>query len=318
MKYILAVDGGGTYTVLCAQELKTGKRTYIYTGSTNYKSIGIERVKKNFQKSLNELRRKLNTELKDIEYAVFGLSGFDSEQDSKIIKDMIKEIGFQEGKYYLCNDSELALYAGAQIPAMVMISGTGSIGFGINESGKKVRAGGWDYILNDLGSGFYIGKEALTHILMYYDGYYPYSPLFHKILKASGVLNYEELVSKITAGKIGFSEIASYAKIVIEEAESHEILSSLILDNAVYYLVQQSLSVYRKLGFDKTKSKISFVLSGGVLKNETVNTRFKNQFIKMVDEPARIEFIVLQEEPVVGGIKLALRKIKDQGENNCD
>lgn len=310
MKYILAVDGGGTNTVLCAQDLTNGQKTYIYTGSTNYKSIGIEEAKENLKKGFNKLTKKLDITLDDIRLTVLGLSGLDSHQDSIILKNMVEEIGFKEQNYYLCNDSELALYAGAQAPAMVLISGTGSIVFGINEKGKKARVGGWDYILSDLGSGFYIGKEALTHTLMYFDGYHPASPLFPKILKASGDKNYEDLVSKITVGEIGFSEIASFAKVVVEEAKMGEKLSLSILDKAVKYLTQQSYSVYKKLDFDKTESPIAFVLSGGVIKNNTVSTRFKKEFMKIASK-SNIKFIDIQDEPVVGGLKLALKMIKN-------
>jgi N-acetylglucosamine kinase-like BadF-type ATPase len=48
--------------------------------------------------------------------------------------------------------SELALFAGTDTPGIVVISGTGSIVYGVNNDGKKVRIGGWDYDFNDLGS----------------------------------------------------------------------------------------------------------------------------------------------------------------------
>lgn len=311
MKYILAIDGGGTKTVFCAQNLNSGHRIYVYTGSTNYKSIGIEKVKNNLTRGFEQLTKELNIKLTDIKHTVLGLSGLDSEQDSIILKKTIEEVGLKQKDYYLCNDSELALYAGAKPPAMVLISGTGSIVFGINEKGEKVRIGGWDYVLSDLGSGFYIGKEAIIYTLMYFDGCYPYSRLFPKILEVSGNKNYEELVSKITAKEIGFADIAALSKLVVEEAKTGEKLSSLIVDKATEYLAQQSFSAYKRLHFDNTNQRVSFVLSGGVMKNKIISFKFKKHFMDIANEPTNIEFIDIQDEPVVGGLKLASKLIKN-------
>ena len=69
------------------------------------------------------------------------------------------------------NDALVALEAGAgDGPGIVLIAGTGSICYGRNEEGQAARAGGWGYMLGDEGSGWWIGRRALSAVMRQFDG----------------------------------------------------------------------------------------------------------------------------------------------------
>ncbi|WP_422445457.1 N-acetylglucosamine kinase [Thermoanaerobacterium sp. DL9XJH110] len=309
MGYIVAVDGGGTKTSLCVSDLKGQNKKYVYTGCTNYKSIGIKKTKENLREVINKALKILGISIADVEYFVMGLSGNDSEKDVQVLTGILKDIGINDN-YYLCNDSELALFAGTDTPGIVVISGTGSIVYGMNNDGKKVRIGGWDYDFNDLGSGYWIGREAVKYMIMHCDGYFPHSNLFDRIKEHFNLKKIEDFTFYVTAGKKNFTKIASIAKLVVEEAKNGDKLSNSIIDKAVYYLAVQTEEAYKRLEFSGGNQKISIVLSGGVLSSGIVGERFKSKFIDLIGQLDNIQFIHLQGQPVEGGINIALKHLR--------
>ena len=56
MGYILSVDGGGSKTLYCLYEIENDYKEYIRGDSTNYKNVGIDVVKSNLEKNINEIR----------------------------------------------------------------------------------------------------------------------------------------------------------------------------------------------------------------------------------------------------------------------
>ena len=74
MGYILSVDGGGSKTLYCLYEIENDYKEYIRGDSTNYKNIGIDVVKSNLEKNINEIMNKKNISFQDIKYFVFGFS----------------------------------------------------------------------------------------------------------------------------------------------------------------------------------------------------------------------------------------------------
>ena len=68
------------------------------------------------------------------------------------------------------NDAFNALYSGTLgEPGIVQIAGTGAVTLGINENGEVARSGGWGYLFDDEGSGFYLGNEALKAVFRSFD-----------------------------------------------------------------------------------------------------------------------------------------------------
>ena len=71
----------------------------------------------------------------------------------------------------IVNDALIALVAGAGAsPGVVVISGTGSIAYGVSHHGVAARAGGWGPTLGDEGSGYWIGRRALAAVMRDADG----------------------------------------------------------------------------------------------------------------------------------------------------
>ena len=50
-------------------------------------------------------------------------------------------------------------------PGVIAIAGTGSIVYGRDAAGHTARAGGWGFAVSDEGSGYWIGRRAISAIL---------------------------------------------------------------------------------------------------------------------------------------------------------
>ena len=106
-----------------------------------------------------------------------GMAGVDRQDDAQIIRDVMRRLGFRANAL-IVNDALIALVAGAGAsPGVVLISGTGSIAYGVSPHGVAARAGGWGPTLGDEGSGYWIGRRALAAVMRDSDGRGPQTDL---------------------------------------------------------------------------------------------------------------------------------------------
>lgn len=300
MGYILSVDGGGSKTAYCLYE--TAEKIKIYTkgGSTNYKNIGIEKVRKNIQESLSELLAKGKTELEEIEYFVFGLSGCDTEDDREKFKGILSNLGIEKN-FVVLNDAELAFRAISPFDdGAVLVAGTGSIGLAF-ENNRVLRTGGWGKELSDLGSGYWIGRKYLERYLLYLEDMEEWDISFER-MEILGQERQEQIEKTVTAYETT-SQIASIAEFVINNQDSPLCMG--VLNEAVDGMVKMIKQLCRKI----KKEKFILVLSGGVAVNSIVTERIKIQLEKQ-GLFERLEVVPNLYQPVDGGINIGLNYIK--------
>jgi N-acetylglucosamine kinase-like BadF-type ATPase len=308
-KYFVSVDGGGTKTEFCVADIDGNIiKSYIF-GSTNYKSVGTEKMFLNLQTGLNSIMKNLSMEIEDLSYIVFGISGYDSSLDYDIIYEQILRLGIPKEKFHLCNDSLLAFYAQAEEPGIVVISGTGSIVVGIDKKNLLKRAGGWGYYFSDMGSGYWIGKELLKRTLLYCDNVHKYSRLFDEVRKHYNARKFEDLPYKITE-ILGFDEIAKFSKLATEFPDDNEWLKRDILQEGATYLCGLIKNIYDSLDF-KNEDNVNIVFSGSVLKNSLYSGMLKEAVQKELNA-TNIVFKKQINAPAFGGIKLAKRRYKGE------
>jgi N-acetylglucosamine kinase-like BadF-type ATPase len=312
LKYLLSVDGGGTKTEFCISDMQGKMLKSFFVGSSNYKSVGVDKVYKHFNQGLEKIKKAFSIGIEDITYSVWGISGCDSKNDYDIIKEQILRLGFQKQQMYLCNDGVLAFYAQAHEPGIVIISGTGSIIIGVDKNGNVRRCGGWGYNISDIGSGYWIGNEALKQTLLYCDGCCEYSSLYDKVREYFMAKNFEELPYMITE-VVDYYQVAKVASLVAELSKENDTAAKEILKKGAHILARMTKQMYDKLEFNSSM-KLNFVFSGGVLKNPEYETILKEELDKELPL-INVKFSTQENPPAYGGIKLAQR-ILDRGDNN--
>ena len=231
MALILGLDGGSTKTSSMILNTDTGEITESASGSSNYLDVGIEVSKINITKAvlgtIEKIKESKYQEELCIASSCFGFSGCDLDSDIDVYKEIIftSELGsfLDKDRSIICNDSRIGLAAGSSNKnRMMLICGTGSNCYGVNEKGQEANVNGWDYILGDEGSGYSIAIKALRAIMRAYDGRGGKTILSETVLKYLRLSFEPELTSWVYKNTISKNDIAAIAFLEIGRASCRE------------------------------------------------------------------------------------------------
>ena len=272
MEYIVGVDGGGTKTSATLADA-TGKVIGSgHGGPSNYQTIGLEKACHSIVTAITNAAKSAETaygvtrsDLDKRLIVVLGLAGADRSWDKQNLKrELHARLPLNIARLIIENDARIAL-AGAtgNQPGVVVIAGTGSIALGVNEQGQKARSGGRGPFLGDEGSGYAIGKAALTAVLREYDGRGKPTALKDKILAKLDIENPEGLIPLVYQGPLQRPEIARFAEIVLAEAIAGDHVSLAIVKAAAQELVEMIGAVIDDLGWKDEPALVAGI--GGLL-----------------------------------------------------
>ena len=137
------------------------------------------------------------------------------------------------------------------LPGVMVNAGTGSVAYGEDGHGRSAKAGGYGYLIDDAGSGYWVGREAVAAVLKAADKMGPSTTLTDRIPAALGVDDVAGLVPGIYGGTISRAKIASLATVVADAADSDsDEVSTLILGTAGVALSTLVTSIIAQLFAD--------------------------------------------------------------------
>ena len=147
------------------------------------------------------------------------LEGWDYDVARLLARGPVEPIG--AGQALLDHDAMIALAActGCE-PGIVLIAGTGSIAFGVDEHGRRHRSGGWGHLFDDPGSGYWIGREALAAVFQAYDGRGEATALTERVCRAMGSPDVPALTSLVHASANAKATVAALAPMCGEAASA--------------------------------------------------------------------------------------------------
>jgi len=311
MEYVLGVDGGGSKTTILIADINGRHVSGVFCGASNYKSVDKERAIENLNKGVFKAIDNLDDK-GDVYFisSCFGFAGNDTAEDSRIYKEIVfndKLAGYlNPEKTIICNDTRIGIEAGSQNSnKIIVIAGTGSNCFGVNEYGKEARASGWDYILADEGSGYMVGLKALRAVIRAYDGRGEDTLLTNSLLKELNLDSAPDLTKWVYGEKFSKGRIGRLAITVCETAAMGDKISKNIMSEEAEEATISVIAVAKKLGLDD--KNFDLVLVGGLFKCEKY---FKSILIdKLREKYKKINFIPLLAEPVEGAIQIAIKKL---------
>ncbi len=300
---VAGIDGGGTNTraVLMnelGEILGTGQ-----SGASSIDTVILKETEENIILALNNAWTNSKIIKKKLDYLVIGLGGVSTEKDLEIIKKLFSKYNLIENnKIRIVNDAEIALYGGLSGEAgILLISGTGSVCYGKNINDVTFRSGGWGYIADDEGSGYYFGLKAISHMLKCFDGRNEKDLLARRIKE---YLNEDDefIINKMLyEKKLNRTEIAQLSKVVIECADEGEISAIEILNNGIDALINMVKAVNNKIRIENEIIKI--VKVGGNFDSDVFDNIFNKKLLNNIDD---VEIVDLEHSPVVGAALMAL------------
>ena len=282
----LGVDGGGTKTNVALMNEAKEVVAEGTGGPSNPLRVGVETAVANIAKAIDAACDSGGVSRGDIVGATLGLAGV-RRQD---IRERVREsfgLRFRVRKVRVTTDAEIALYGTTLGKAgIVVIAGTGSICFGINEAGETAVAGGWGPVAGDEGGGRGIAGEALHRVAKASDGRGPATKLSDSAAEYFRASNIENLIGAIYAPKMDNSRIAGFARFVSETAADGDKIAIEILEDAGRELGTAAAAVITKLGLQDVVIPVGCV--GSVFNAGDLVTAPMRAIIKRVAPKAKL------------------------------
>jgi len=301
MQYYIGIDGGGSNSRLVAIT-KEGKEVgRSVGGSTNITSQTYDGVFANIKKLVDEFLYTSGVGIKDCAGVCIGSAGASTGDNAELLKKIFCTIGFT-CNIIVINDAELVLRSATQgQPGIIIISGTGSVGYALDGSGNMLRVGGWGHIIDDGGSGYRIGMDAIKAALLDFDGRGEKTLLTNMVTEFFDIESTEQVLKYIYGGDFDKAKVAKIALLVSQAAQQGDNVAQQILQSAAQNLIAVAIVLIERAQLNAHK----IVLSGSViLQNTNIRTIFEQHIYEMYPN---MQIVQMSTSAEMGAAYLAIK-----------
>jgi len=296
------VDVGGTSSRACIASLD-GRTLGVGRGpGGNPNHYGWEQAGASVLAAVTEACGAANLTKADIDGVFVGAASVLMESDRETLKGIIQGDFTHPGcRIAIDHDIRIALEGGLSgRPGIVLISGTGSSCFGRNSQNNTWQAGGWDQVLDDLGSGYDIAQKAMAASCRAADGRGDRTLLQEILFRALQAKDVCEFAVKVHRPRKARDEIAALASHVFEASVQGDPLAESILKAGAMELAAMVIAVSSRL-FPQHAPEIIF--SGGLLENSETYRSYVREYILQ----SLPEAVICPREypPLIGALFLA-------------
>lgn len=290
--YIIGIDGGGTKTLGVLWDSRGKELKRVIKGFSNF-NVDLEIAKSNLEETISSL---LDDSYK-VSNIIIGVSGYSGlklplEYEDKLKKQFKTNIILKDDGFLALN----SVNNENKLPVVLVISGTGSIVYGLKEH-NYYRFGGHGQLLGDEGSGYHLVIDSLKSIIEEFDKDLNLSVFSKHFLKEANFRDVNEI--KQFVYHTDKSKIASLARHTYNFANENELAKKLVVKTA-NDLVEQTLNIIKKMNI---KDKFILALRGGLFENSLI---LKNEFIsKLENNKLMFEIDNNIYEPVMGALNIA-------------
>ena len=307
MRYVLAVDGGGTKTQFALYDIRTESLDIQFFGPTNHELLpgGLPQMREDLQAITRQMLGQRGLTPADLRHSVWGLAGLDTKSQYHIIHGFIQEMGF-EG-FSLCNDCDLGIKAA--LPegyGICLVNGTGFNVVGINEKGARYQIGAHFALTGDFGGGQTLGQLAIAHTYMNLFRHRRETILTKTVLDLYQVTSRHDFLDRVTSWESsGKLPIPGAAKCIFDAAKQGDEEAVAILEKMALEYALSVKSLLEELPF--ADSVIHAVLIGSLFTKgwSDVHLRMLDHLTIHIPEK-EFALHILERPPVVGALAWAL------------
>ena len=233
---------------------------------------------------------------------ITGLHG-GTEAAALLVSEVTKGLRLPQASVHLDNDMGIA-YEGVFAPGegILVYAGTGSVGYHVAADGSVVRAGGYGYLIDDAGAGYWLGHQGLKSVFRQFDerGKPSESLLARALYEDLGSDDWDTLVATVYGG--GRSRVAALAPAVAGAAERGDESAVLILKTAGEELARLANVLLKRVGL------LPVAFAGGISRVSPLLTEaFRDNL------PAEVGLEVVRMEPVRAAARLAVERARQMG-----
>lgn len=294
--FLLGIDGGGTKTHFMLADAEGKPIREIFKSTSNPIDIGIENSKKVLSEGIYDI-------CGDIPFSSVvcfaGIAGGTSGGMQKFLSEFFSGFGFLSSKIDTDNANIISAGLGND-DGITLILGTGICSF-LQKGGELSHTAGRGYFIDNGGSGFDIGRDALMTYFREKDGLTDEKSEITRLMTEAGYDDVQALLSRIYAEGKRF--VASFASFVYTAAKSGDCAAQDIIaknmDNAAIFVLANA----RKL----SKKKIKLVLAGGL----TSNPMTVSELRRALGSEFEFDIKILDCPPVIGAVAGAKKLYKE-------
>jgi N-acetylglucosamine kinase-like BadF-type ATPase len=267
VKRVLGIDGGGTKTQAVVMDEQRRILGTGFSGSSNYDDIGLEATQTHLALAVAAARAEAGMGERPFDAAFLGLAGLLSQTDRDHIHKLALSLGLVPSwRIGIDHDCRVALAGGLSGRAgIVQIAGTGSSCYGRTGDGHNWRAGGWGSLISDEGSGYWLGREALSAAVRDLDRRGSPTLLTQSLLHQLKVENPDLLLHRIYVVGLSRLELAKLAVPVLQAAQSGDAVALQLIQAGCDELVKCIQTVAEQL---EMQAGVEVALVGGLFRSE--------------------------------------------------
>lgn len=304
-KIVLGIDGGGTSTKAVLATTQGAVLGYGQAGPSCTDDVSIDSTRKNIRSAVDQAWFAYGQEARPADAAFLGIAGVVTEADCAIIQEIATSVNLADADFIgFDHDVRIALAGGLALqPGIVLIAGTGSSCYGSNSAGFACRVGGWGYLLDDVGSSYYLGVEAMRAIVRSEDGRLGHTALLEPLMRVLGINDIQEIITRLYSPRMRKIEIAGLAPLVLDIAQQGDAIAQKIVLNGQNGLAHLVEIAAQRLAFQPEDVLVAVI--GGVAHSGDYYKQGLYDAIRAHVPGAQIQEPALS--PVIGAALLAIQ-----------
>ncbi len=264
MDIFLGVDAGGTGTRAVVADAAGRVLGVGHGGAGNWQAVGAATAGATVRAAVEQALGEAGVRAADMRGSFFGLAGVRTDDERALMRAELASLGLG-GEIGVGGDLEAA-HAGALGggAGVVVIAGTGSAAWGRNAAGERWQAGGWGWLTDDKGGGYWLAVRALSAACEAADGRGAATELGARAEAFFGAGGLRELLRELHAGRRDRAAVAAFAREVRTAAEAGDAVAEALVEDAVRELVRLADAVREKIAPEEAGVGLPIAVTGGL------------------------------------------------------
>ena len=280
--HIIGVDGGASKTqgILFTE---TGKTLASSMEKGSNLDLDAESAADRIQQIINNLCSKATIPIDNVDAIGLGLAGSSSQDGRDLVFGKMDSINLSQ-RTIIMNDAEAAYDLSCPGDFGILVTvGTGVICMSRNRQGETIREAGKGHEQGDMGSGYWIGKQAILNLTLNETsiiGDCDLEEIMQVFLDHVKEKEFQTAIADLNENNDAVFIIAGLAKSIIGLAEKGNEVALSVMQEATHAVAGYILTLAEKLEYNE--NKIVLAGNGSVIRNDF--------FRKSLNEELRFNF----------------------------
>jgi N-acetylglucosamine kinase-like BadF-type ATPase len=264
MQLVMGIDGGGTKTAAVLLDSQGHVSGMGEGGPSTYGVVPAEVTRESIATAASAAFQAAGIPVSACEAVFLGLGNVVAEVDREAVRGIAADLRLAPRKRIgVDHDCRIALAGGLSgRPGIVLIAGTGASCYGLNPAGTGWRSGGWGPLIDDVGSSYWLGIQAMRAAVLAFDGREEATLLTRIVFDTLGLKDMNELMNRLYAAGMTRTEIAGLAPLVFSTAAQGDQAAQNLIHSGCAAMADCVLAVARRLGF--TGGPCELAVCGGL------------------------------------------------------